>query len=769
MNAAQAETAGVEPPPVARRFDIPAEKMRDAALGFEATTGVHVTLSVEGIAELPSPGVSGTLSPSRAMDRLVAATGVRWRSIGPREIVLELAPVVSAVDINETVSAIGTSMPRYSEGLTATQSITTVSAAVMEEQNVTTLRDAVRNVAGISLAAGEGGAQGDNLTIRGFTARNDLFIDGMRDFGSYYRDPFNTDEVEVLQGPSSVTFGRGSTGGVLNQASKMPSLNRFISGGIDFGTDLTRRVTADINTPTRALGSGAAFRLNIMGNEGHVAGRDIAENRRFGIAPSLSLGLDKATRWTFSYFNQNADDIPDYGIPWLFNGPAPVARNNYYGFRKANFLRTYADIGTIKTEHDFNNHLTLRNQVRYANYGRAAQITEAQILGTVAPATPLASVVVNRNEISVNSRETMLDDQLDLSARFNTGTIRHELSTGVEVSRETSDPTRLSYKNVPTTSLLNPSPDQPFTGYTVSVSSAVDTTANSASGYLLDSATIGSKWAVAGGVRWDLFDAHYAQSIPSPLAFHRVDTMPTWRGAVSYRPVSPLSVYVAAGTSFNPSAETLSLSAANANLPPEKNRSLEAGTRWDLAKQRLSLRAAAFKTLKQNAREPDPTNPLLNVLAGEQRVNGLQFQASGHVTSRWELQAGYALLDGKLVSSQYYPASVGARLANVPRNTFNIWNTWRLPHRWEAGMGANFVSDRTASSTAPSDPVNGLVKQVPSYWTFSAMVERPVNEHISLHANAYNLTNRYYYDQIHPAHIVPGAGRSLLIGLKFKF
>src|SRR5580698_11315437 len=99
----------------------------------------------------------------------------------------------------------------------------------MDQQNTTTLRDALRNVAGISLAAGEGGAQGDNLTIRGFTARNDLFIDGMRDFGSYYRDPFNTEAVQVLQGPSSVTFGRGSTGGVVNQASKLPQLKEFVT------------------------------------------------------------------------------------------------------------------------------------------------------------------------------------------------------------------------------------------------------------------------------------------------------------------------------------------------------------------------------------------------------------------------------------------------------------------------------------------------------------------------------------------------------------
>src|SRR6185437_6719664 len=127
------------------------------------------------------------------------------------------------------------------------------------------LRDALRNVAGISLAAGEGGSQGDNLTIRGFTARNDLFIDGMRDFGSYYRDPFNTQELEILQGPSSVTFGRGSTGGVVNQASKTPDLNRHLSAGLQFGTDATRRAALDMNVPIPALGSGAAFRLNAMG------------------------------------------------------------------------------------------------------------------------------------------------------------------------------------------------------------------------------------------------------------------------------------------------------------------------------------------------------------------------------------------------------------------------------------------------------------------------------------------------------------------------
>jgi len=227
-----------------------------------------------------------------------------------------------------------------------------------------------------------------------------------------------------------------------------------------------------------------------------------------------------------------------------------------------------------------------------------------------------------------------------------------------------------------------------------------------------------------------------------------------------YKPVSIGSFYFDAGTSFNPSAETLSLSAATANLPPEKNRTYELGSKWDFPHNRLSLRAAVFQTVKLNAREPDPNNPLLNVLAGTQRVNGAQMEVRAKLTSRWDILGSYANLDGRLVSSNNYPQAIGAELANVPRNTFNAWTTYRMPWHWETGFGGNYVSSRTASSTAPLDPVTGLVKEVPSYWVFNAMAKHRLTEHIDLQINVANIANRYYYDQLHPAHIVPGPGRA---------
>ena len=211
------------------------------------------------------------------------------------------------------------------------------------------------------------------------------------------------------------------------------------------------------------------------------------------------------------------------------------------------------------------------------------------------------------------------------------------------------------------------------------INTIVHARSNSASAYVIDTAKLGSHWELNGSFRFDRFNSHYTQAVPPVAAFNRLDYLPSWRGAVVYKPVTPVSIYVSAGNSFNPSAESLSLSAGTASLPPEENRTYEVGAKWDLAKPGLSLRAALFQTDKLNAREPDPTNSLLNVLAGKQRVQGFQAELNGHLTRKWDAQASYAYLDATLRSSNFYPAAVGARLANVPAHTLTFWQTYRLP------------------------------------------------------------------------------------------
>jgi catecholate siderophore receptor len=753
-----------------RRFAIAASPLDRALQTYHDTTGivVHVTLPPDTIANFTSPGVTGLFTNEQALRELLSGTALSYRFTGAQMISIGVAgsDVVEVTAAAPTV--IGRALPKYTAPLNDTpQSIAVVPQAVLAEQGATTLRDALRNVAGISLAAGEGGAQGDNLTIRGFTSRNDIFIDGMRDFGSYYRDPFNLEEVEVLKGPSSVTFGRGSTGGVVNQAYKTAELDSFMGATVALGSDRTRRTTVDVNEPLPMLGDGAALRLNLLGHASDVADRDVAKNRRFGIAPSLVLGLGSATRYAISYLHQSANDVPDYGVPWLFTTPAPVPRQNYYGFADGNHLDTSVHMGTVKVEHDVSDKISIRNQVRYASYSRDALITEAKIAGSVGPDTPLENVSVNRSQIAAISDETFLQNQLDLTATFTHGGVTHAVVAGIELGRETSNPTRLTYSGVPATSLLDPNPRDVFAG-TPTVTSNVHTTSLSSGAYLIDTMKVGARWELTGGLRWDRFDTDYHNSVAPAVAFRRVDSMPSWRSAVVYKPAPNGSIYAGYSTSFNPSAEALSLAAASANTAPEKNRTMEVGAKWELGHERLSMRTAFFRTDKFNAREPDPDNPLQNVLSGSQRVTGQELELNGRVTAHWRLLGSYSHMKSELVKSEFYPLAVGGPLGIVPENTASLWSSHILPHDMELGAGAQYVGSRTASTTAPFDPTTGLRREVAGYTTFNAMARRRITDRIELQLNVNNLTNTEYYDQIHPAHVVPGAGRSALLTVTIR-
>ena len=787
-----------------RRWDIPPGALDAAISAYKRTTGVDVTLSLpaETIAGFKSPGVNGLYTDDQALRTLLVGTGLSYQTDSTGHVSISVRASESVI-VRDTSTQL--SLDRYPVPLLDTpQSITTITQATIQEQAATTLRDTLRNAPGISLAAGEGGSQGDNLTLRGFTARNDIFLDGMRDFGSYYRDSFNYQEVEVLEGPSSVTFGRGSTGGVINQESKSPANHRFIAVEGDFGTDLTRRFTADINQPFGNPDHGNAFRLNLMGNEANVAERDVTENRRFGVAPTLALGMGTANRLTAGYFHFNENDIPDYGIPWYFNRAAPVPRHNYYGFRDGNYLRTDVDMVTLKLEHDISDWAILRNRIRFANNQRDARITEPQLnnasAGSITPATPLSQISVNRNQIATFSNEGLLWDQLDATAHVKTFGIRHVVVIGAEGGRETSDPVRptFNYVNpagqtintVPTANLLAPNESQSFSG-TSAPSSNVHVTATSYGLYLLDTMQFGSHWELIGGARFDRFltdeksiayptpkmavaGGPIVQGPPTITYPTRLDRKPSWRAAAVFKPTSFGSIYFDYGTSFNPSAEALSLTVGpagtgTANLAPEFNRSYEVGTKWDLNNARFSLRADLFRTTKENAREASPTNSLLYVLAGTQRVDGAELVLNGRITNRWQLLSSYTFMHSEVVNSQYYPLAVGYRLANVPDNLFNLWTTYEPIPRLMIGGGGNYVDSRTASSTVPLDPTTGLIKQVPGYVVLNAMARYTLTDKMSLQANVFNVANRNYIDEIHPAHIVPGAGTSGLFGLNFRF
>jgi catecholate siderophore receptor len=720
-------------------------------------------LAKDEIKDIQSEGVSGNYTAERALRQLLSGTGVVYRFTGAEVVTLEVSGPESSVTVTAPVAIM--SSPKYSATLRdIPQTITVIPKAVIEEQGATTLRDVLRNISGLTITAGEGGTPaGDNLTLRGFSARNDVFVDGARDLGPQSRDPFNLEQVEVAKGPGSAYTGRGSTGGSINLVSKSPALDASYGFTLNLGTDRTRRATADINLPLERLGLGkrTAFRLNALAHESGVAGRDVVENNRWGVAPSLAYGLGSPTRLTFSYFKLKQDNISDYGIPWVpatnnalrefRDRPAPVPRDTFYGLKNRDFEKLNSDLATVKVERSFSDEITLRNQLRYGRATRDSIATPPRFAAN-------DSTAINRELRSWLTKDEIWDNQTDLKASFSTGRIEHSLVTGLALTREANERKTRTAGNMLTT-LLDPNPNDVFTGAITTSPIVGRLRGDSVAAYAFDTVKFHRKFELNGGLRWDYFDVSGVSTLGAPLA--RIDRMLSWRAGAVYKPVESGSIYAAYGTSLNPSLEGLSYQTASAAIEPEKTYTFEIGTKWDLLDERLLLSGALFRVDKTNARTPGlfPDDPP-QVLEGRQRVDGVELGATGSITRDWKLFATYTYLDGKIVESNT-AAERGRQLQNAPKNSFNLWTTYQSPLKFSVGGGARFVGRRFGNNTN--------TRFVESYWTVDGVASYPLSERVDLRLNLYNLTDEYYFDRLGGGHLVPGPGRAVSLNLGFRF
>jgi catecholate siderophore receptor len=746
------------------RFDIPAGDLADVLAAFQDATGIDVLVNIpeETMRSVHSPGVSGVFTAEQALLRILADTAIDHRFTGPDAVTLELQ---RRETVEVTASRAYPSSPKYTEPLRDTpQTITVIPSAVIAEQGATTLRDVLQNVPGLTIAAGEGGTPaGDNLTLRGFSARNDVFVDGVRDLGPQSRDPFNLEQVEVVKGPSSTFSGRGSTGGSVNLVSKAPLLGSAYGGSLSLGTDQTRRLTADLNQPLRVLGESTSLRLNVMAHDADVAGRDAVTNRRWGVAPALGFGLGTATRLTLAWYHLQQDNLSDYGIPWVPSSnevlvdfrdePAPVPRETFYGYRSRDREKMSADLATASFQHDVDASLHLRSQLRYGRTTRNSIATPPRF------ASP-DSTVIDREMRSWLTEDDVWDSQTDLQARFRSGSLEHALVAGVAASREGNVRRTRTAPNAETT-LLDPDPDDVYPGE-ITLSPVVGgMEATSLAAYAFDTVTLGPHLELSGGLRYDDFDADGTNTDGTPLS--RVDRMLSWRAGVVVKPRPEGSVYAGAGTSFNPSLEGLTYGGRSTDpgLDPEKTYTVEVGSKWDLLGERLSVAGSVFRVEKTNARTPGvlPDDPP-TVLEGEQRVSGVELGITGQITPSWQVFASYTRLDSAIASSND-PTEVGHELPQTPPHALSVWTTLRLPRRLELGAGARFVG-RRYSNTSNARRVDG-------YWAFDAMATVPLGPRLDLRLNVYNLTDAYYFDRVGGGHVVPGPARSATVSANLSF
>lgn len=649
----------------------------------------------------------------------------------------------------------GMQSPKYSQPLVdIPQTITVIPREVIEDRGATSLQEVLRTTPGISLGAGEGGLPlGDRAFIRGFDARTDTFVDGFRDFGSYFRDPFNLEQVEVTKGPGSAYAGRGSTGGTINLVTKAPRAAAFYAGSASIDNELSTRFTVDLNQPLVDSGlEGAAVRLNGVFHEGTVPGRDEVDYERWGIAPSLTLGLGTPTRVTLAYQHFEQDDIPDYGHPFdpATGKPIDVDRDNFYGLTDRDRDIVESDIATLQVTHDFNDSLTLQNTMRYGRSVKDFIVTK--------PEYTAGDPTVYRSDRSRDSEDQIIANQTNLQAHFATGPLRHSMSVGLDLTREKSSNQSRSIDDAVPADFDDPDPHTSYNGAITPNGQRAKSVTDGLALYAFDTIQLTDQWAISGGLRWDVFETDYTNS--SGERFERSDSVVSYRGGVSYKPLPNGSIYFSYGTSVNPSAEGLTLSDTNEQLKPEESESYELGTKWELFDRKLLVNAAVFRTEKTNARTSTGRGAP-QVLDGEQRVQGVEIGLAGNITEDWSIFGGYTFLDSEILESAN-AAEVGNEFANIAPHNFSLWTAYDVTDALRLGFGATYSDRRYAN--------NSNDRKLPSYWRFDAMAAYDITENVAVQLNVINLADEDYYDSTHAGqHALVAPGRTFLLSTNFRF
>ena len=661
------------------------------------------------------------------------------------------------------------------------QAISIVTKEDLEDRGINNLNDALRNVAGISVGAGETSFQGNNASLRGFTTRNDLFVDNIRDYGYYYRDAFDDEAIEVLKGPSSILFGRGSTGGVIHRVSKKPKGETFARADVQIGLDNTRRIAGDVNIADIA-GQNSAFRLNAFYHESAVEGRDFGRSERWGVAPKIAFGLGEQTGVQLSYVHQTERNRPDYGIPW-FPGrfanpgaPAAVDPSNYYGFTN-DFLNTDANIVTLKLDHSFSQSLQLRSQTRYSYNKRSFRYSEAIIPAATPQGTPLDQITVSRNLFQGFSTDEFFQNQTDFKADFETGPLRHVLIFGGELSLENPTTTYITNFNVPSTSLTDPE----VIFYDSAPNSFVRLRARSRSTgfglFAIDTIEIGERWRAIVGLRWDSFNTRFNSAgfnqagTQTDTAVDRTDRNLSYRGALVYKPSENGSIYAGYANSFNPSGEGIeslisagrSVAQANINLDPETSFSVELGTKWNLFGDRVLLSASIFRIEKDQVRVPDPAFPGFNTLGGKQRVDGAEIEFNGEIVPGWSVRGSYAFLDSQTLESSPSGPIVGQPLLLTARHMGTFATSYDITDR--LNVGANVIS--TGRRLGQNTPGSFLI--APAFTIVDLSAKFQIADGVIARVVVNNLFDEVYFEQLHPVHVIPGARRTALASLQWSF
>ncbi|MCB1953146.1 MAG: TonB-dependent siderophore receptor [Zoogloeaceae bacterium] len=645
------------------------------------------------------------------------------------------------------------------------QGITIISDKLLFETNADTLKDAVRHVSGLTFNAGEGGRIGDNMTLRGFYSFGDLYLDGIRDVAQYNRETFDIEQLEVLRGSAAMLFGRGQAGGVINRVSKPPRLVDRTTLTTTIGTQDYGRVVADMNKVT---GQDAALRVNLMKTEGGSTRDDVQTNRE-GIAPSFRWGIGTTDEFSVGALYLKTRNTPDYGVPFYKNRPLDVSGDTFYG-TTSDYEDNETTLLTGSWKHRVSSDTVIRSLIRAADYQRDVWLTAPRLQNPTDATVADGTAVVRRSGNHRGGEEHTLTVQSDLSTKFATGALKHEVLGGVEFLKERA--ARWTYRlasgeTAPVTTVGNPnsSPAMPASYGNTEKLSRSTYSGDTISVFAQDAIEFLPGWKVLLGIRHDKMNADYSNGAVVDYGEN------SYRSSLSFQPDDTQHYYLSWTDSFNPTADLYQFSTTTETYPAERSRSLELGAKWDLYEGDLSLRAAVYRAEKDWERNTDIETASTNALLSKKRhTNGIELEAAGRITSRWEVFFGWTAMDAKVdeAAPGRNPNIAGMRPRNTPPFAWNLWTTYKLDAHWKIGGGIEAKGPRLAYGVGGSNPITPNV--APGYRRVDAMVAYEMPKY-TLKANLLNVFDTLYYSSVYEngGHAVPGTGRALQLTAEVQF
>ncbi|MDO8767876.1 MAG: TonB-dependent siderophore receptor [Burkholderiaceae bacterium] len=676
------------------------------------------------------------------------------------------------------------------------QSITVVTEKLIDDRNLDTLKEALHNTAGITFLAAEGGEE--DIRLRGFSlaATGDIFVDGMRDPAFYDRDTFNNDRIELLRGSASMLFGRGSTGGAVNQVSKQPRLIDENSVDVTVGSHNYKRAVGDFNIQT---GENAALRITAMATKADNNGSGSSIDKR-GVAGTYRWGIGTADEFSVGLYYLDNKNGMNYGLPWIRANGADISTTGlmssvdpsaYYGMA-SDHNNGGAKSATVSHTHRFDDGGELKTMVRHGSYERDQRASTIRRQPTNKDGTSCSAAFVAG---STTTRQTALFNTLsdaqvlcrgtnnkiqdmqttylqsDYSKKFEALGVKHEVLTGIDYAHEKF----VNYNATGTLVKATTTVGTPNDGASVnedlralSVGRTFDATAVGL--YVQDMVQVAPQWKVLGGLRVDNFKGKYnaATATATAAAYNeRSDTLLSKRLGVLYQPTDTSSFHFSYGTSFNTSGDTYQYDNQTANTKPEGSVNYELGAKLDSADKRFTTRLALFYAIKNNERNRDPDSAATQaLLSGKRHAAGFEIDATGKLTKEWEVYGSYAFTPIARIDVGA-PGSVagvaegeGTRSSLTPKHSGTVWTTYQITPQFRVGAGVNFRSEQTPNRNPGWAASSFVTGDLMAEYTF---------DRYTLKANVSNVTNKLYADALYTGHYIPGAGRVYALTASVKF